>query len=104
MKYAIKVPFDDDYLFVTKEGPQGPEILYYDLLEDAEKQAQLWGEHATVVERPSTDTVTLEEDDNGDLIMPLPEHLLTELGWKPGTNLKWIDNENGTFSLVKDDD
>lgn len=24
-----------------------------------------------------------------------------ELGWKPGTNVQWIDNENGTWTLRK---
>lgn len=53
-KYAIKVPFgeftEDDWLFVTKEGPDGPEIILYDTREDAQEQAKCWGGHGVVVE------------------------------------------------------
>ena len=54
MKYAVKVPFgnfsDDDWLFVTKEGPDGPEIILYESREEAESQAKLWGGNGVVVE------------------------------------------------------
>jgi len=46
-------------------------------------------------------TVKVEEDQFGDLILPLPESLLEELGWVEGDTLKWIDNGDGTFSLRK---
>jgi len=47
-------------------------------------------------------TVTVEEDaSTGDLILPLPEDLLKEQGWKEGDTLQWIDNQNGTWSLQK---
>ena len=39
MKYAVKVPIpEDDWLFVTREGPDGPEMVLYDSKEEAEKQ------------------------------------------------------------------
>ena len=41
------------------------------------------------------------EDGSGDLIMPLPQDLLDSAGWKEGDTLEWIDNKNGTWSLVK---
>ena len=54
MKYAVKVPFgdfsDDDWLFVTKEGPNGPEIVLYDTREAAQDQAQIWAGKGVVVE------------------------------------------------------
>ena len=54
MKYAVKVPIgdfsDDDWLFVTKEGPDGPEIVLYKTREDAQAQAQIWGGKGVVVE------------------------------------------------------
>lgn len=34
-------------------------------------------------------TVTLEEDENGDLIVPFPEDLLEEMKWGEGTVLDW---------------
>lgn len=47
-------------------------------------------------------TVTLEEDpDTGDLILPFTNEILEELGWKEGDVIEWIDNKNGSWSLVK---
>ena len=44
--------------------------------------------------------VTLETDPvTGELIMPIPTELLSQMGWIEGTELFWIDNENGTYSL-----
>ena len=46
--------------------------------------------------------VTLEKDpETGDLMLPLPEELLKEVGWKTGDVLKWIDNNDGTYTLRK---
>jgi hypothetical protein len=44
-------------------------------------------------------TVTVEQDENGNLLLPFPPDLLSQMGWSEGTDLFWIDNENGTFSL-----
>jgi hypothetical protein len=44
--------------------------------------------------------VTLETDPGtGELILPIPAELLSQMGWIEGTELFWIDNENGTYSL-----
>jgi hypothetical protein len=44
--------------------------------------------------------VTLETDPvTGELILPIPAELLSQMGWIEGTELFWIDNENGTYSL-----
>ena len=50
-------------------------------------------------------TISLVEadDGSGDLVMPLPDDLLEGAGWKEGDTLNWIDNKNGTWSLVKVD-
>ena len=46
--------------------------------------------------------VKLEEDsETGDLILPLPEKLLEETGWKTGDTLDWNDNGDGSFSMTK---
>jgi len=45
-------------------------------------------------------TVELIED-GGDLILPLPEEIMTELGWNMDDILIWTDNKNGTWSLTK---
>ena len=47
-------------------------------------------------------TVTLEEDpETGDLILPFTNEILEELGWKEGDTLEWVDNKDGSWSLVK---
>ena len=38
-----------------------------------------------------------------DGILPLPQDLLDEAGWKEGDNLIWVDNYDGSWSLVKED-
>jgi hypothetical protein len=44
--------------------------------------------------------VQLETDPvTGELILPIPTDLLSQMGWIEGTELFWIDNENGTYSL-----
>ena len=45
-------------------------------------------------------TVKLIEDGE-DLIMPIPQEILDELDMKEGDMLEWINNQDGTFSLVK---
>jgi antitoxin component of MazEF toxin-antitoxin module len=46
--------------------------------------------------------VNLEEDpETGELILPLPEGLLEEMGWEEGDDLKWVVQENGSIVLSK---
>ena len=47
----------------------------------------------------NTWTLTVEEDG----ILSLPQDLLDEASWKQGDCLNWIDNNDGTWSLVKED-
>ena len=47
-------------------------------------------------------TVTLEEDpETGDLVLPFSDEMLAEVGWQEGDTIKWIDNKDGSWSLVK---
>lgn len=49
-------------------------------------------------------TITLEEDpETGELILPFPPDLLEQSGWKEGDSLLWIDNNDGSWSLVKEE-
>jgi len=49
--------------------------------------------------------VTLEEDtETGDLVLPFNDEILKELGWKEGDLLEWVDNKDGSWSLVKKKD
>jgi bifunctional DNA-binding transcriptional regulator/antitoxin component of YhaV-PrlF toxin-antitoxin module len=45
---------------------------------------------------------TLTVDDDG--VLTFPDELIEKLGWKEGDVLQWIDNKDGSFSLVKPDD
>ena len=44
-------------------------------------------------------TVTLEEDGD-DIILPIPEEILKNMGWNEGDELEWSVN-NGTITLRK---
>ena len=45
---------------------------------------------------------TLTVDDDG--ILTFPDELIEKLVWKEGDVLQWIDNNDGSFSLVKSND
>lgn len=48
-------------------------------------------------------TVYVEENsETGDLILPLPEELLTLQGWKDGDTLLWTKNDDGSWCLSKE--
>ena len=42
---------------------------------------------------------TLTVDENG--ILTFPDELLKKTGWKEGDVLEWIDNNDGSLTLVK---
>jgi bifunctional DNA-binding transcriptional regulator/antitoxin component of YhaV-PrlF toxin-antitoxin module len=47
-------------------------------------------------------TLTIEQDpETGDLVLPFTPEILDELGWKEGDVLDWVDNKDGSWSLVK---
>lgn len=47
-------------------------------------------------------TVTIEEDaDTGELILPLPADLLNLQGWSEGDTIRWVDNNDGSWTLQK---
>lgn len=47
-------------------------------------------------------TLTIEQDpETGDLVLPFTDEILEELGWKEGDVLEWVDNKDGSWSLVK---
>ena len=44
--------------------------------------------------------VTIEEDEkSGELLMPFPPDLLTQMGWHEGTELWWVIDDNGLVML-----
>ena len=49
-------------------------------------------------------TVKLEMDpETQELVMPIPDEIIQELGWGLGDNLEVIDNKDGTMTLRKID-
>jgi len=49
-------------------------------------------------------TLAVEEDPaTGDAVLNLPDELLTQAGWREGDVLNWIDNNDGSWTLVKED-
>jgi bifunctional DNA-binding transcriptional regulator/antitoxin component of YhaV-PrlF toxin-antitoxin module len=50
-------------------------------------------------EKTETKRWTLPVDEDGVLV--LPDELWAELGWKEGDSLEWVDQEDGSFLLVK---
>jgi hypothetical protein len=45
-------------------------------------------------------TVKVEENELGDLVLPLPEDLMAEMGWDENTNLVWKELYDGRISLT----
>ena len=41
------------------------------------------------------------KEENGDLVLPLPEDLLKTVGWEEGDELDWVVHPDGTASLTK---
>ena len=46
-------------------------------------------------------TVKLEQDENGDLLLPFPDELLTDMGWAEGTELEWKINPDGSVEITE---
>jgi hypothetical protein len=47
--------------------------------------------------------VTVEADSNGELILPLPVELLSQMGWDDGDTLLWEECGPNSFTLTKDE-
>lgn len=48
-------------------------------------------------------TVEYNEDFNEHMIV-IPEEILDSLGWEEGDVLEWIDNKNGSLTLIRIDE
>jgi hypothetical protein len=54
------------------------------------------------METNEANTWRLPVDENG--VLTLPDEVWQTLGWKEGDTLEWIDQEDGSFLLVKTND
>jgi hypothetical protein len=52
-------------------------------------------------EKKSWEVIIEEDPENGDAILPLPQDMLDQVGWKSGDNLNWIDRGDGTWEIRK---
>lgn len=48
--------------------------------------------------------VTLEEDDAGNLILPLSDEILAGSGLSEGDAVEWFNNKDGSFTMLKKDE
>lgn len=46
-------------------------------------------------------TVQVQQDEQGELVLPLPQEMLDDLKWETGDKLKWVDNHDGTYTMTK---
>ena len=50
-------------------------------------------------------TITIEENEFGELILPIPDEVCEDLGWTIGDELEFeVDDVTGTFTLRKVED
>ena len=45
--------------------------------------------------------ITLVDDEEGNLILPLSDDILKEVGWDVGDVIEWIDNKDGSWTMKK---
>lgn len=49
----------------------------------------------------SYEVITQEDPETGDLILPLPQELLDQVGWKEGDTLQWLQNDDGSWYIKR---
>ena len=47
--------------------------------------------------------VTIEEDEHGNLILPVPQGIIDQMGWDEQTILHWEEMSDGTWSISSKD-
>tara|TARA_B110000977_G_C11084578_1_gene494168 strand:- start:2540 stop:2971 length:432 start_codon:yes stop_codon:yes gene_type:complete len=46
-------------------------------------------------------SVKLKQDESGNLILPISEKLMKEVGWEIGDSIEWSDNGDGSWTMTK---
>jgi len=49
----------------------------------------------------SYEVITQKDDENGDILLPIPPMLLSELGWQYGDDIEFGLDDKGQFILRK---
>jgi hypothetical protein len=47
------------------------------------------------------EVITHEDPDTGDLMLPIPQKLLDELGWREGDDIEFAVDDNGKYILKR---
>lgn len=71
---------------------------------DGRMPASTYGEWLEADMLSSSYVTVVEEDTEGNHFIQLPEEAIKQLGWGPETEIKWVDNGDGTYTLVKADE
>ena len=45
--------------------------------------------------------ITLVNDEDGNLVLPLSDDILKEVGWDVGDVIDWVDNKDGSWTMKK---
>lgn len=54
------------------------------------------------MESDPTFVLKVEQDEKtGEFFITPPEGMLEKMGWKPGDKIDWLDNKDGSFTLIK---
>ena len=48
-----------------------------------------------------TRTVIEDPDSPGELMIELGQEICDQLGWQPGDEVEWLDNQDGTWTIQK---
>jgi hypothetical protein len=48
-----------------------------------------------------THQVEVQQNSEGEFFIEFPDQVLEEVGWKEGDSIKWVDNNDGSFTLEK---
>jgi hypothetical protein len=43
----------------------------------------------------------IKDPETGDLILEFPDEMMTQVGWKTGDTVEWIDNKDGSWTIRK---
>jgi hypothetical protein len=47
------------------------------------------------------EVITQKDEETGDVLLPIPQHLLKQLGWKNGDDIEFGLDDEGQFVLSK---
>lgn len=105
-KWGIKVWLsddDNDWLWVTEGDFQNTQPISFSSFEEAEKNRRdVWGrsKRSQTAPLPNLElehefVSSLEENEDGDLMVTLPPELLGKMGWSLETKLYWHIDDDG---------